>query len=459
MNYFGNYNFLVWIMRLPRFLIVLLLTGIAGPFLADGYAANEYINSAHGNATYGVARPALLNATTPGFAVGNCAHCHEQHASVDGSEPAPALGVKGFMLFEGDNSGQSTNFCFNCHLGVGGYQDPAPVKNRSYSYRAGNYMASGIADIKTAFGLASSHDLADIVTFVTGNPPNWKYTANSNACAVCHDPHIVKGDPENLPNQGKSGGTRPGVITEVNSTSIPINLWGDSAAEKMNNYTASYTAPNCVTAGSEPDCDVVSNGSNLPNYVEFCSKCHFASGLNLNKPVYSTAQGGNMRDINWTTNVHGLAAAVTDIQVLPPYNPGSGSLGYVLSCLDCHEPHGSLNQSLLRYEINGSVTGVVAAGAFDQVCARCHNPNTGAAPNNWDDEHHLTTDAPYARGTDPNCGTVLGCHSGPGPSVNRIVCSECHYHGAVTNGPFLTWAGNIPVPTLAPFAPPQRQLF
>jgi len=55
-------------------------------FLGSGlaYAANEYTNSTYGNTTSGVDRT-----STNQYAASNCAHCHEQHASIGGAEPAP----------------------------------------------------------------------------------------------------------------------------------------------------------------------------------------------------------------------------------------------------------------------------------------------------------------------------------------------------------------------------------
>ncbi len=410
-----------------------------------------YVNdSAHGSTTYGVERPDL---STAGFAVANCAHCHEQHASVGGSEPAPANGAKEYLLFDQSNTDQATNFCFNCH-GTGiAYQTSGHVTNRSYSYRAGGWLLDPLSsDIKSAFAQASSHNLGDIVSFAAGNPPNWKYTTKSNACAVCHDPHVVQGDPPD-PTNFKSLLTRGVAISEINSLSSPVNLWGDIAAEMMRNYTLNYQAPYRVAGTNfEPAGDGTFDGSNLPDYVTFCSKCHDKTVTN--KDVTSTDLGRVVKNIDWTAgpngDKHGQFFAEDDIQMQPspalsPYTSGGGALGYVLSCLDCHEPHGSGNLSLLRGKVNGQVLvpPYIATGIqFDLICRQCHNPNTGAAAD-WEWEHHGNTDAPYQQ-----FGPCTDCHGLPG--TQRIDCATCHYHGAVAGSGGIPQANRGALSTVTP---------
>jgi predicted CXXCH cytochrome family protein len=392
--------------------------------------AVPYLNSsAHGDATLGVKRT-----STAAFAVANCAHCHEQHASVDGAEPAPATGPKGYLLFDKYTpQTQTTNFCFDCHVNSGSQQAAGFIYNRSYSYRAGGWSLDPINDIKGAFAPAqgSTHNLADIVTLSTAKWPA-KYSDKSNACAVCHDPHVVKGDPLGFPNNFKSSGTRGQAITEVNSS--PANLWGDDAAEKINSSTAippRYQAPYRTGAGIfEPDGDSTQDGSNLPDYVVFCSKCH-DSGTT----IYSNDLGRNLKVINWTASgdKHGQAAADVDIRMNAPYLTGVPNQlhvpDYVLSCLDCHEPHGSGNLSLLRGKVNGGVlNGIIKTSApqnYDLLCGQCHNSAGGVSA--WDDVHHLTDQA-YARVA--SCDAI-GCHPDPAGAL-RINCVNCHFHGSVS---------------------------
>ena len=170
--------------------------------------AGDYLNSAHGEnaASAGVNRSGMEVGTGLGYAVGNCAHCHEQHASIEGSEPAPVGGAKNYTLFYDNFVSQTVGVCLRCHVSVGGDQI-GNVTNRDYSYRAGNWTAgTPISDMLTQFSFAtgagptyfpSSHNLSDISTFVQTQA--WGYTANSNPCVACHNPHSPQiGAPETV---------------------------------------------------------------------------------------------------------------------------------------------------------------------------------------------------------------------------------------------------------------------
>ena len=79
------------------------LAGLMSMFLllttaSTAALAGPYAQSAHGDTQAGVAREELV---TPGpYVIGNCGHCHEQHASMGGSEPQPQDGGPSpFALF------------------------------------------------------------------------------------------------------------------------------------------------------------------------------------------------------------------------------------------------------------------------------------------------------------------------------------------------------------------------
>ncbi|MDH5299432.1 MAG: hypothetical protein OEV91_10475, partial [Desulfobulbaceae bacterium] len=107
----------------PRLLAFALGLIVAEAVLwASPGAGGTYTSSAHGSSTTGVNRTGLNTATTgEDYAIGNCAHCHEQHARVEGGEPAPSdraanyLGMKNEV---GSNSAEQS-LCLYCH-GLGG---------------------------------------------------------------------------------------------------------------------------------------------------------------------------------------------------------------------------------------------------------------------------------------------------------------------------------------------------
>jgi cytochrome c553 len=355
----------------------ILLGLIALMFLGSGVGyAESYTDSAHGNSTYGVDRT-----STTQYAIGNCAHCHEQHASIGGNEPSPGspAGPDDYLLFSDNHMSQTVNFCFGCHRGpTGGYQTGGLV-NRSYSYRAGGWTSDSLDDILEAFTYgpptsttSSSHKLDDIKTFITGK---WGYTANSNPCAACHNPHVAQGDPANLPNGAKtiSSTTRGWPVTLPSKHGSLFDadiLWGDGSGEKMSNYATGYTYQAPYRSGSssayEPDgSTTTTDGANLTDYVTFCLDCHSLA-------LTSNTLGRSTKIIDWdaTGDYHGKKNGAGGKKA-----PYTAATNYVLACTDCHEPHGSPNYCyLIRKEVNGGTTDFSGdtRAAWDSLCIQCH---------------------------------------------------------------------------------------
>jgi hypothetical protein len=390
--------------------------------------AGPYSISAHGNGTYGVDRGSIPSA----YSTGNCVHCHEQHACIDGSEPAPASGLASiFALFFTNHTSQTDNFCLKCHDNTTDVAASA-ITNRSYSYRAGGWTADPLDDILEAFdtdGLTteSAHGLDDISTFI--QTQSWGYTADSNPCAACHNPHAVQGDPLNAPNAAKSVSPRGYPVSRPSQHATPTTwgLWGDGAGEKMSDYVgaSTYQAPyrfNGAPSTYEPDGSGTTNGSNLTDFNTFCTDCH-----NDSNTIYSATLGRPLRTIDWNIEKHGEGAARDDDteggDVLVPYQ--DAQLGnYVLACTDCHEPHGSPNVLLIRGEVNsgGDVSVHTELGTGDgpggtcnrewkSLCGKCHNFS----------EHF-------------HSGTVecSDCHDMHSPSCMFKPCGTCHFHGNST---------------------------
>lgn len=157
-------------------LCLILCAGILffGMLYPENANSGPYLNSAHGNSTYGVNRTSL---STFGYSQGNCVHCHEQHASIGGAEPNPTGGPDKYALFSNSfNTSktikpylQSDSICFYCHIGTGTYQTSA-FFNYSYSYTFGGCSSTDCptANIFDAFNGLSYHNLYDIWRLVTG---------------------------------------------------------------------------------------------------------------------------------------------------------------------------------------------------------------------------------------------------------------------------------------------------
>jgi hypothetical protein len=389
-----------------RILIAAILITAGGTlfwWLSD-CTAGPYTASAHGDSSNGV------DSRATGYAKGNCGHCHEKHASVGGSEPAPDDGgPSAFLLFtENFDTSKTTgtyleshNMCFYCHRGIGSsFQQ---VTNYDYSRTFGGYTGSSIDNILDAFNQQSYHNLYDIWNYYKDVSPTDFFTELSNPCAACHNPHLAK-----------RNNTTPADPTNT-SISLPSdheNLYGDDSSERMSQQASAYQAPYKYNSASayEPVGSVTSDGSEIPDYSIFCTDCH-----NATNTIYSTTFARDLKFIDWTSDVHGTRMGRDGYSdkgtIKAPYNEASGT-DYVLSCLDCHEPHGSNNIYLLRQEVNGVASGVqilgdtdTAAGVWSTFCGTCHNV-TVTGPSN-------------------PCGS--GVHGGYG--APNTPCITCHNHG------------------------------
>jgi cytochrome c553 len=407
---------------------LLALCFILGWILFPGMAnSGPYLNSAHGNSGvsgYGVNRTSI---SAFGYSKGNCAHCHEQHASIGGSEPMPNTGENSgpdiYLLFGklwdavGTAAIQKNVFCFLCHVEINSYQLSFQRINYSYSYWKGGGTDSCPDSIYESFqfvsnngnsqsncsgffvpdNVGSSHLLQDIRALLRNK---WGFSGTASRvdpCSGCHNPHKAKRDfPCSLPS--------------AHADIYAWEVWGDSSGERMSDYTASYLAP-CkylnnpsvplCESGSEPD------STTLPNYVGLCTDCH-NSGTTIN----STRLSRNLYKITWGPggDFHGGrprkdnggdASGIGEYgDVLDPYKSG-GLPNYVLSCTDCHEPHGSPNEFLLRKSVNGTSVGIISGnGLWYNWCQACHAINPPFTPT-----QHLPPVDPTL-----NCFSAEACH-------------------------------------------------
>ena len=396
--------------------------------------AGPYTDSAHGNSSYGVNR---TDTAGFGYARANCAHCHEQHASIGGSEPEPGGDAQAFCIFYKNFNtsktlgpySQSDDFCFYCHC----YTDATTLQttpnftNYDYSHTFGGYNSSTPASIYAAFNQTSYHNLYDIQGFAETNFSSF-FKSDSNPCVACHNPHLAKRNKENKSDPTYSAISKP---------SDHVSLWTNT----MNDYAPSkYQAPYRYTSATcEPDgggCVLVTQAQKTPDYVTFCQDCH-----SYDMSTY----GLSYTPINWNIDKHGKADATGGIDINSPY---SSTLGFVLSCTDCHEPHGAPNVMLIRNEVNGAVlTGTITTIASSSssapspgpgddnvelgyLCHRCHYGDNTKADNYY--IHHTSSDAPYSP------IMCKACHydkSGP-LDVTKICCNNCHFHGSTDS-----WAG------------------
>ena len=334
-----------------------------------------YIDSAHGNTSYGVNRTGISSFN---YSIGNCAHCHEQHASIGGAEPAPNTGddagPDNYLLFKDlwISPPQSNTFCFGCHTDVSSVQSSFSRTNYSYSYWAGGdttlicpgsvyesfqfVLNNGTSQSNCSSTNGSAHMLRNIRNYITNR---WNFPTDNtytNPCSGCHNPHRAKRDTHTT--TGRTDGSGYLILSSVSRPSQHSKdnnvwqLWGDQSGERMIDYGGAipYQAPyryNSTTA-YEPDGSTWTDGRNLFDTVTFCLDCH--------QNALSSQRLGTTTAIDWsaTGDIHGLAPTDCSCDYGDKTSPYAESTNYVLSCLDCHEPHGSRNEYLLRPEINGT---------------------------------------------------------------------------------------------------------
>lgn len=398
--------------------------------------AGGYEDSVHADPSNGVYREDLGNL---GYARGNCAHCHEMHSSLTGLEPSPASGSPSpFSLFAPNYSAspahpysEADNFCFYCHNDTGSAQQ---VTNEDFSKVFGCSTApNGVLSILDAFNQRSYHNLSDIRQFILTNNLDFPwYYEDSNPCDACHNPHLVRRNLQYPADPAKSVLSKP---------SDHFNLLGVSSLERMSRYP--YTAPYCSGTSREPAGQGQGDGSDMPDYVGYCTACHnLAYTISSSNPDLGAR---NLYQIDWSSSgdKHGARNADNGVDIEAPY---SSTGGYVLSCMDCHEPHGAPNLALIRRRVNGGdLYGEITAfdtNAWGYLCTRCHKDDADAGIGDhykWKYIHHESPDAPY-----PNPKQCCQCHGSDGgmgggggmggkPPIN---CNNCHFHGGTD-----AWAG------------------
>ncbi len=406
-------------------------------FLTPSIYAGSYTNSAHGSYKYGVSREATKNL---GYARGNCAHCHEMHASIGGIEPAPTSSkASAFALFA-DNFNtaltqhpynQSDDFCFYCHTSNNSLQYGGIVNDDFSTTFAG--APETVTSILDQFNELSYHNLYDIYVFAKENFSNF-FTSYSNPCVACHNPHLARRDKAHITDPLYSAVSLP---TEHNK------LWTETLKDSTQYYQAPFYYHSKTSY--EPGGINISDGSKTVDWNTFCTRCH--NKINV---IYSTTLGRDLKKIDWTDPItvnpssgvetggdkHGAANATGNVTatLLPPYSTYLLEHGYTsgitLSCLDCHEPHGAPNIMLIRRVINGNetwddLTNTIinitdyTSYQWRAVCNRCHISNQFEI-------HHggplwKRYSAPYEY--PKRC---MQCHP---KGTFFIPCTYCHFHG------------------------------
>jgi len=335
--------------------------------------AGLYADSAHGQK---VDRSSIDNRfSDPPYAVGNCAHCHEQHASLGGVEPDPQGGLPSkYLLFA---SMTSHAFCNECHDSDGPAED----------------------------------DVAILSSHASGHKNPSPITGMIVRCVDCHDVHIAQSVKH---IEADDGNTASAVLRKVGG--VDVTNWTDIGKP------ASLPGENLMTTVNYTEIKP-EDGDEITKEYQLCLKCH-SSYAYTDAQLAGFGWSDQAKDFNhWNVSFHPVTGRLnqqwnnTFIRTNPGDAMVAGSGWDELSnvnkrmyCSDCHSdpldtsrvtpgpkgPHGSNATYLLR--------GVGSGGTVNDLCLLCHNFNpTGsqAGKAHTGSPKHIT----FALG-------CLGCHGG-----------------------------------------------
>lgn len=332
-------------------------------FIAVQAFSGVYLNSSHGNATTGVDRSSL-DTNLSAYSVGNCAHCHLQHASLSGN---PYTYQDYLLANFGNFAGYQ--FCTECHDAGGPATD----------------------DIDSLYKLPLT------IGHGSGNPD-----ANTPVeCVECHNPHQAQ-----APTAGTARGNdaTTGSIKGVSGVDVLGGVW---------------PTPGTPSGGNEILASPIFTPIDpITQEWQLCLKCHggqvagltnIAEQINPNNysahPVASTNWNNTFLTTNATTALN------------PPFNVANAPI----YCSDCHGsendaspkgPHGSNNIYMLK--LVGPATGKSwAQGPYDALCLDCHDIETAS---NFGDH----PDGRGQHGSDLGCSACHGSNIGVGGRVGSI---------------------------------------
>lgn len=385
-------------------------------------SAGTYTSSAHGNSSTGVSRKGLNDVTTRNYATGNCAHCHEQHASLKNGEPTPNGGPDNYL-----QAATEQDLCLYCHN----------ANATSYNQSSGTPD-----DIETAVTTKTyKHDPTISDTAHNNNETLTDIKNNKHVeCTDCHNPHTAD---KTVHSQGLPAGNIIGTDSPLTGATGAAQGYSGASTNWSQPSQGSYSLQTAVKE------------------YQICFKCH--SGSVGDPAVWSgTAGSGEWTDVALEFNPNNQSSHPV-ISPLPASDPGANgssrltaaqlingwSPGDTMYCSDCHEgdtaagPHGSQYKWMLAgtYKAwpfiaaasNGANSGtyrlVTSFGSTNGVdtcfCWNCHPNDKNQNTAHSQIQHHTSAYKPYC----------VDCHIRVphGGKVSRLIAAD--NHSSFTNMP------------------------
>jgi len=397
-------------MKLLPYLASLLVAVVSSTALAG-----TYTTAAHGDSTSGVSGRAS------GYATGNCAHCHDQHASRQGTTHTPYSALRGL---------REENLCLDCHDGSPATDDIASQVAKTYSHPITTY--------------SGRHTTSKLEKSTGGSA--FQGANRHVECADCHNPH-----------EAQTGNHSQG--SNAVSTAL-AGVWGVELASEPATFTPATTFTEQSPATKE---------------YQICFKCHTyyalqdADGITtLTGPSGQTITDQGMEFSQNNRSVHPVryslnnqtnSDALDATQLADPWdnNPGTQTM----YCSDCHGaddengggavgPHGSTSKYMLKgylkdtavywpassagklWSLNDISQREKASGSAPTIntttavqselfCLNCHNSFGGTATNPFNTSIDKTTWA----------NNVHQKHDGrrynpDGGDDHNVYCIACH---------------------------------
>ena len=402
MNHSNNFNS-------KHFLVVLIISQLfLAVFSCQVWAA--YTSSSHGDNTNGVSRKDMA---TAGYAAGNCAHCHEQHASVEGNTNAADPGI--YLGFDNEEK-----LCLSCH-------DGTTVISSSI---VTDINTDAIKDYGHGVGPADNKIMA--TEFNVHRYDETLPQAGDGAhveCTDCHNPHEAQGTTRTA---GTTGNAIPAtsVIREVNgATPSTWPTWATPAGGIYNLQTATKEYEICFKCHSSANADISNwDGAGAASWTDVALEFNPA-----NASLHPISTG-----LTAATNTNALDVA----QLVAPWNTPANIGVQTMYCTDCHEsnssvagPHGSAVKWMLAgarkawpYYNNGSGTTFNGTSNTDAnrnnvVYWSLGNETSGSG----DDRIFCRNCHPTPAGDHHTEGGHRGSKSGGGDGSDwYLACVDCH---------------------------------
>ena len=287
---------------------------------------------------------------------------------------------------------KAKDVCTTCHGSTAATTSPmatnAHPAHLTSAYGPGFYLESDVSSCQACHIFGPATHMNGVVDLVSGagsacqqchagTPPSWNPTTRL-ACTSCHaaTPAVLPNDVA-APYKGEFATTGHGQFAASNQCTI----CHDPDSRHISGSLGSYTRLRLL------------NDNNL------CGSCH------------SNASVVRSSFVNFSTHV------TKD--------------GRALACLDCHDPHGTANQSMIRQQINGStitftdnVNGFVNLVTNHGLCQVCHTQT-----------NHYRSGVPETQHPTTNC---LGCHAhnaAGGAFKPNGACDACHGYPPAPKNP------------------------